>query len=99
MGTRLQLQDKLLEIFDHVYFQPPTNLAMEYPCVRYRISDEKIDHANNNLYKFTERYQLTIIVEDPDSELPSKVRELPMCRFSRFYATGNLNHFVYDLYF
>lgn len=99
MGTRLELHDKLKDITPNVYFQPPNGLQMEYPCIRYRISDENVDHADNGPYKFTQRYQLTIIDKDPDGLIPSKVRVLPMVRFSRFYASGNLNHFVYDLYF
>ena len=99
MAQRLELHALLTEIVPNVYFQPPNGLKMQYPCIRYRYSDEDVKRADNVLYSFTARYQLTIIDSDPDSLLPAKVRDLPMSRFSRFYAAENLNHYVYDLYF
>jgi hypothetical protein len=42
---------------------------------------------------------VTVIDRNPDSELPDKVEELPFCRFDRFYATENLNHHVFNLFF
>jgi hypothetical protein len=99
MGQRLELQALLETIVDHVYFQPPNSLTMEYPCIRYRLSDEKAAHADNVPYNHTKRYQLTIIDRNPDTLIPSVVRNLPRISFSRFYAAENLNHYVYDLYF
>jgi hypothetical protein len=45
------------------------------------------------------QYQVTVIDQDPDSGLPDKVEELPLCAFDRFFATENLNHHVFNLYF
>lgn len=45
------------------------------------------------------RYTVTIIDRNPDSAIPNKVAELPLCSFNRFYTADNLNHFVYNLYF
>jgi hypothetical protein len=35
MASRLQLQALLEGVTEHVYFQPPTNLEMQYPCIMY----------------------------------------------------------------
>lgn len=101
MGLRQQLQDLLTEILgtNNVYFQPPSNLVMKYPCIIYKRDDVVTEFANNKPYKHKKRYQVTVVDEDPDSEIPDKVAALPLCSFDRFFAADNLNHDVYNLYF
>ena len=48
---------------------------------------------------FTSLPLITFIGQDPDSGVPDKIAELPMCSFSRHYATSNLNHDVFTLFF
>lgn len=97
MGQRLELQTLLKTITDNVYFQPPS--SMSYPCIKYQIDNARTQFADNNPYRNTTRYQVTIIDENPDSTIPAKVAALPMCTFDRFFVADNLNHFVYTLYF
>jgi hypothetical protein len=99
MASRLQLQTLLEDLTEHVYFQPPTNIQMQYPCIRYARDNSKLDHAGNKLYIHTKRYQVTVIDRNPDSELPDKVIELPLCSIDRYYAAENLNHYVFTLFF
>lgn len=37
MGTRLELQSKLVELLGskHVYYQPPESVKIEYPAIVY----------------------------------------------------------------
>ena len=42
---------------------------------------------------------MTIIDKNPDSQLPDKLGELPLCRLNRVYTADNLNHYVFDIYF
>jgi hypothetical protein len=101
MGRRLQLQAKFIEILGsgNVYFQPPANVQMEYPCILYKRDTADTKFAGNLPYRFTQRYMVTIIDQNPDSEIPGKVAALPTCIFDRWYAANNLNHDVYVLYF
>ena len=99
MGQRLDLQELLEEIADHVYFQPPENFNINYPCIVYERNGSDLEHADNRLYRHTKRYQVTVIDRDPDSVLPDMVIELPMCDFVRFYTADNLNHHVFNLFF
>jgi hypothetical protein len=99
MGPRLQLQSLLELITENVYFQPPPNISLEYPCIIYARDGSWAEFADDALYVHTKRYLVTVIDRDPDSSLPDKVEELPMCRFNRFYANENLNHHVFDLFF
>lgn len=56
-------------------------------------------HADNGVYSSHRHYSVTIIDSDPDSELVGKVVSIPTCRFERYYASENLNHWNFSLYF
>lgn len=87
-------EDKL-----RVYFQPPANVQMEYPCIVYSRDNAKTQFAGNSPYRYTKRYQVTVISRDPDSLIPDKVAALRMCLFNRFFTAENLNHDVFNLFF
>lgn len=101
MAPRLQLQAQLVTILgsSNVYFQPPSNLRMEYPCIVYRRDSATTEHADNKPYSYKKRYIVTHIARNPDSDIPEKIAELPTCVFDRFYTADNLNHDVYKLFF
>jgi hypothetical protein len=99
MGTRLQLHQLLEEIVENVYFQPPTNVKLHYPCIVYRRDFANTKFADDLPYDHTIRYSITVIDQDPDSQIPSKVAAMPMSLFNRFFTVDNLNHDVYSVYF
>lgn len=99
MAPRLQLHDILTSFVDHVYFQPPANIQMQYPCIVYQRDNEDTKFADNTPYARTKRYMVTVIDRDPDSDIPEKVASLPKAVFNRFYAADDLNHDVYHVYF
>ena len=99
MAPRLQLQTLLESITEHVYFQPPNNINLSFPCIVYARDGSESERANNRLYMLTKRYQVTVIDRNPDSVLPDEVEELPLCDFDRFFAKDNLNHNVFTLFF
>lgn len=82
-----------------VYFQPPANTDMEYPCITFERDDAETRFANNSPYFNTFGYDVTVIDQDPESELLALVAALPMCSFNRHFVSDNLNHDVYKLYF
>ena len=98
---RLQLQTVLEEILgsENVYFQPPASLIMQYPCIRYERDRADAKFADNQLYRYTQRYTVTLIDQDPDSDKIVKLASLPMSTHERWYAGDNLNHDVFNLYF
>lgn len=99
MAPRLELQEILEGITPHVYFQPPTNIQMQFPCIIYERDGSRLAHAGNKLYRHVKRYQVTVIDRNPDSDLPDNVIELPLCEFNRFFTADNLNHYVFTLFF
>lgn len=101
MAPRLSLQALLETLLGsgNVYFQPPASVQMLYPAIVYNRDDMDAEFAGNFPYRLTKRYQVTVISRDPDSGIPGKVAELPLCAFDRFYVADNLNHDVFKLYF
>jgi hypothetical protein len=99
MAPRVALHELLLTFVDNVYFQPPDNVQMKYPCIVYQREDLAVKYANNLPYDAIQRYQVTVIDRDPDSAIPLKVAALPRSSFDRFFVASGLNHDVFRLYF
>jgi hypothetical protein len=99
MGQRLQLHQLLETFTDNVYFQPPTNIELKYPCIIYKRDFADTKFADDKPYNIKLRYAITVIDQNPDSEIPSKVALMPLSLFNRFYTVDNLNHDVYNVYF
>jgi len=99
MAQRLELHTLLLGMATNVYFQPPPTVMMKYPCIVYKRDYNNTEFADDKPYTHRKRYMVTVIDSDPDSEIPAKVAELPLCLFDRFYTADNLNHDVYKLFF
>jgi hypothetical protein len=99
MGQRLQLHQLLETFTPNVYFQPPTNVQLTYPCIVYTRDFADTKFADDIPYDHTKRYMVTVIDRDPDSDIPDKVAAMPLTLFNRFYTVDNLNHDVYNVYF
>ena len=101
MAPRSELQTILTSILgsNNVYFQPPPTLLMKYPCIVYNRATVDTDYANNEPYRRDKKYQVTVIDRDPDSLIPDKVGELPLCAHVRFFTSDGLNHDVFNLFF
>lgn len=84
---------------DHVYFQPPENYKIEYPCIIYKWDTGDTQFADDMPYIFYRRYQITVIDANPDTPIPEKVAQLPMCTMDRTYTANNLNHYIFNIYY
>lgn len=98
---RRMLQTVLEGILEsgNVYFQPTNNIYLSYPCIVYALDDIDSLRADNIGYKNTKRYSVTVIDENPETEIPDKIAALPLCGFERFFIADNLNHYVFNLFF
>ena len=98
--TRLELQTTLEAICDNVYFQPPRDNRMSYPCIKYDLSRIRLAHANNKVYNHKKRYTVTYITKDPDDPVIEEILYIfPQISWDRQYKSNNLYHNVYELYF
>ncbi len=82
-----------------MYYQPPASIFIKYPAIVYSRYYIENTFANNCVYLQATAYQVTVIDEDPYSEIVKKVSKLPMCNFDRHFVSDNLNHDVFTLYF
>ena len=101
MANRLNLQTELENLLGsrNVYFQPPANVQMKYDAIRYSRKNIQNRFANNSVYNQRDCYELIVIYKNPDSDLPRKISQLPLCSFDRHYTADNLNHDVFTIYY
>jgi len=101
MAPRLDFHALLVSILGsgNVYFQPPSNVQMNYPAIVYARDYATTQHANNLPYRYLKRYSVTYIDKNPDSSVPDKIAALPMSTFERSFPADNLNHDIYNIYF
>ncbi|QPX71463.1 tail terminator [Streptomyces phage SscP1EGY] len=100
---RLELQALLEGVLgsQNVYFQPPSNVQMNYPCIVYAQDNAKTEFADNSPYSRAKRYQLTLIGRNPDDTmlLSDDIAQLPLSNLNRIFTADNLHHHVFNLYF
>lgn len=103
MDRRLELHRELADLAGSpykIYFQPPEGTQVRYPCVVYERDGGDAAHANNHAYRFTQRYQVTVITRDADCSLPEAIlRHFEMCRMDRTFMSDNLYHHTLNLYY
>lgn len=101
IGPRLELQTLLENLLgsENVYFQPPSNLRLSYPCIVYSLENIDNKFANNNVYKKDNGYKIIYITKDPDDEMIDNIASSPQTRFLNFYSADGLNHYVYIKYY
>lgn len=101
MERRLELQTILEDILGsrNVYYQPPESVKIKYPAIVYERDDIVNDHADDLPYLQHYRYMITVIDKNPDSPIIPIIAKLPKCRFNRHFASENLNHDIFTIYF
>lgn len=83
-----------------VYFQPPENFKLSYPCVVFDRTTALMNYADNKPYQVTKRYTVTLISKTADNEeLLDKLLKFPMATYDRQFINDNLVHDVFSIYF
>lgn len=101
MNRRIELDEKLSAIdgVQEAYYNPPTNVKMKYPCIRYSKTGEKVRFACNGRFVARDRYMLTAIDRNPESQIFKALEEFPFYSFDRIYTADGLYHFVCTIYY
>lgn len=101
MRSRLTLHEELVRILGsrYVYFQPPESIKMHYPCIVYERHDIENKHANDDVYIQHCQYRVTVIDENPDSEIVQRMSQFKNAEFVRHFVTDNLNHDTFNIYY
>lgn len=100
---RLELHQVFVGILGNVnvYFQPPPNVTMQYPCIVYAHDNAKTEFAGNHPYSRAKRYVATVIDRNPDSgmRISDDVAQMPLSNLNRVFTADNLHHYVHNLYY
>lgn len=101
MRTRESLQTELEILLGskHVYYQPPENLKMEYPAIRYSKAEITSFYADNKKYLTMNLYEIVVIDKKPDNPVIQEILEMENSSFDRHYVSDNLNHDIIRLYY
>ena len=108
MGSRLDLHETFCNIINlteptdgdrHVYFKPPESLKIKYPAIIYDIEGYQKVYATDGSYRLLTSYNVILIDRKPNSAYVTKILALPYCRFDRSYASDNLYHFVFKIFY
>lgn len=96
-------RESLQLLFEHilgsrnVYYQPPADISLRYPCIVYFRSNIGNTHADNIPYTQVIEYEVTVIDKNPESFIVVEVSKLPTCQYNRDFKSANLNHTVFKL--
>ena len=101
MKTRLELHEKLKDLLgsDNVYYQPPSNIQMKYPAIRYTKKRISKIVANDASYQKNNLYEIIVISKMPDDPVIEKILDLPYSSYDNSHTADNLNHDVISLYY
>lgn len=102
MASRLNLQTELSSIsgVSKVYFQPPANTNLEYPCIVYSRTQGNSIYANNKNYRHLKSYNVTVIDRNPDSGIADYIlSNFELCSLQRTFVVDRLNHWALQLYY
>ena len=99
MAERLKLQALLKTYCDNVYYQPPENVSLKYPCIIYTRSNIDNIVADDDTYCQNICYDITVITLNPDDDIVMNLSRLPRIKFGRHYVSDTLHHDTFSLYF
>ena len=100
---RLQLHEELCNILGsrYVYYQPPENVQMHYPCIVYYPNPAEDRHADNSRYVTWYSYNVQIRAHDPEFALFDSFPDFFMhaVESAPRFSQDNLNHANFKLYY
>lgn len=84
-----------------VYFQPPANVHLEYPCFVLHRTDAYQPHADDRNYLYRPAYKVSYINRDePDPDIVEMVvRKFPHCHYTGHTVVDNLHHDYFTIYY
>lgn len=58
---------------ENVYYQPPANLRMKYPCICYKLEKIRSPKADDRVYRQTFHYSVTGIRQRDSGAFPARI--------------------------
>lgn len=84
----------------NIYFQPPENAKMKYPCVVCNFESIYTEKADNRSYIKSNRYDVTYISRRESEDIANRIVDSFMnINMNRAYTAENLYHYNFTLYY
>lgn len=102
MASWNDLRTELIQITNmkNVYYQPPSNVRMSYPCIRFKLDSNDVKYASNTPYRTMIKYQIVYITNKVDDDMITLLQtRLRYCVFDRSYISDNLYHYVFEVFY
>lgn len=96
---RVELQELLKEYCDTVYFQPPSSIRINYPCIVYNRSTDYLNRANDGIYMKEKLYRVTVMDKNPDSDIADRLQELPWAVIISRDVIDNIYQTTLNIYY
>lgn len=80
-----------------LYFNPPEDLKLQIPCIRYSLSTFNVRHADDQVHRAVPIYDVTLVTRDVDDPLIEKLVKFPGSRFDRTYRDSSLCYATYRI--
>lgn len=80
----------------HVYYQPPENVKLVYPCFVYSSDGITVIHSNGKPYLHYDEYVITYITKQASPLMVKSMINLPRISYDRHFTSENLHHYVFN---
>lgn len=103
-----EIQQKLKDLgIPNVYFEPPENQMLKFPCAIVHMGTISTRNANNAVYKLDNSYEIRYVRRQFDDEMVNTIlkgdsthnRPFAMIRHIRHYTAEGLHYDLYKLYY
>ena len=91
-----------IDLTSRIYYQTPEDNNMSYPCVLYEQDDKDITKADDINYRMLNKYKITIIDKNPDSDIADYIlsnQKIKYIGYDRPYKSNNLYHKVIIIFY
>ena len=99
---RLYLHSALETAFPdlNLYYRPPGNLKLEYPCIVYEPKSPEPAYSNNSAYVIGTRFQLTFLSTLPGYSDVRNIYSVPgiIVGNTQVYVSSNVVHDVFTIF-
>lgn len=82
-----------------VYYMPPENIKMTYPCFVIELDKPDNLYANGRVYNTFTKFVLKYITRKVDDEIIDRLFDnMKYVSFDRAYTADNLRHYVFNVH-
>lgn len=97
--NRLNFQNELLKICKNVYFQPPSNNVIKYPCIIYSLKQMHSLKAADSNHVVMAGYDVVALDKNPDSDIIKKLMNFKYTNFNKQFVSNGVYNTNFTIYY